>query len=199
MRQEQIHRTLGRVLWDIGAVETGAASACGLMASSALLSDAERRFLVERMRPEEHGHERVMARWGRAWLGPRPRRLLPYAAGVWRDLAAGAHLPPRYRFAYAFAATHWNEANTLRSGREVLAVLDAVDRDAASDLRQILGEESGHVAWGRAVRARLEREAPAVSRMVERHIDLTGQVYPALISRAQSRAWQRLRAALHVG
>lgn len=198
MRDDRIYRQLGRVLWDIGGVETGAATACGLMASTALLTGAERRFLRERMWPEERGHERVMARWGRAWYGPRPRRLLPYAAAVWRDLAAGAQLSDPFRFAYAFATLHWNEVNTLRSQRDLLSVLEVADPAMARDFRQIVGEESGHVAWGRAVRARLEHQAPTLSRIVERYIDLTGQVYPAVINRSQSRAWQQLRARLRV-
>jgi hypothetical protein len=33
-----------------------------------------------------------------------------------------------------------------------------------------------------------------LSRIVERYIELTGQVYPAVISRSQSRAWQQFRA-----
>lgn len=198
MREEQIYRRLGRVLWDISGVETGAATACGLMAATPLLTDDERRVLVERIGPEERDHERLMARWGRAWYGARPRRFLPYAATVWRDLASGAHLPASYRFAFTFATTHWNELNTLRSEREVLSVLEAADREAGGDFRQIVGEESGHVAWGRAVRARLEREAPTLARMVARYFDLTGQVYPAVIARSQSRAWRELRAALRV-
>jgi hypothetical protein len=139
-----------------------------------------------------------MARWGRTWYGPRPRRFLPYAATVWRDLVAGSHLSPRYRFAYAFATIHWNEVNTLRSAREILPVLEAAEPLAAVDFRQIVGEESGHVAWGAGVRSRLESEAPDLSRIIERYIELTDQVYPAVISRSQSRAWQQVRAHLKV-
>jgi hypothetical protein len=145
------------------------------------------------MWPEERDHERIMARWGRAWYGPRPRRRLAYAATVWRDLAAGVQLPPTYRFAYAFATTHWNEINTLRSQREVLPVLEAADPAVARDFRQVLGEESGHVAWGAGVRVRLEREAPTLSRIVEHYFELTAQVYPAVINRAHARIWQQLR------
>jgi hypothetical protein len=198
MREELIYRKLGRVLWDIGGVETGAATACGLMASTRLLTDPERRFLEDRMWPEERGHERIMARWGRAWYGPRPRRFLPYAATVWRDLASGAQLPAKYRFAYAFATTHWNELNSLRSQRDVLAVLESVNPETAADFRQVVGEESGHVAWGRGVRARLAREAPALSKVVEHYIELTDQVYPAVIARSQSRTWRELRGLLAV-
>ena len=193
MRDEVMYRQLGKILWDIGGVETGVGTACGLMASSPLLTAAERRFIEERMWPEERAHERIMARWGRAWYGPRPKRRLPYAAAVWRDLAAGVHLPETFRFAYAFATTHWNEINTLRSQRDVLPVLEAADPSMAADFRQILGEESGHVAWGAAVRARLEREAPRLSRIVERYFELTGAVYPAVINRAHGRVWQQLR------
>jgi hypothetical protein len=93
---------------------------------------------------------------------------------------------------------HWNEVNTLRSQREILPVLDAADPRAAGDFRQILGEESGHVGWGVGVRARLERAAPVLSRVVERYIELTGQVYPAAINRSQGRTWRQLRTHLRV-
>jgi hypothetical protein len=199
MRDEVVYRQLGKVLWDIAGVETGAAAACGLMASTPFVTAGERRFLRERMWPEERGHERIMARWGRAWYGPRARRLRPYAATVWRDLTTGAHLPPRYRFAYAFATIHWNEVNTLRSQREILTILEVADRGAAADFRQIVGEESGHVSWGAGIRARLERDTPPLSRIVERYIELTDQVYPAVINRSQSRIWHQLRARLRVG
>lgn len=166
IRDEVVYRQLGKVLWDIAGVETGAAAACGLMASTPFVTAGERRFLRERMWPEERGHERIMARWGRAWYGPRARRLRPYAATVWRDLTTGAHLPPRYRFAYAFATIHWNEVNTLRSQREILNVLEAVDREAAADFRQIVGEESRSRELGRRHPgpARARRTAPVAYR-----------------------------------
>jgi len=77
--------------------------------------------------------------------------------------------------------------------------VEVADPAVARDFRQIMGEESGHVAWGSGLRNRLEREAPALSRIVEHYIDLTDQVYPAVINRSQSRAWQQLRARLAVG
>jgi len=199
VHEELIYRQLGKILWDIGGVETGAATACGLMASTPFLTARERRFLRERMWPEERGHERLMVRWGEAWYGPRPRRRMPYAATVWRDLITAAQLPATYRFAYCFATIHWNEVNSLRSQRQILPILEAADPAAARDFRQIVSEESGHVAWGSGLRARLEREAPILSRIVERYIDLTDQVYPAVINRSQSRAWQQLRTRLAVG
>jgi hypothetical protein len=61
-----------------------------------------------------------------------------------------------------------------------------------------VGEESGHVAWGCGVRARLAREAPALSKVVEHYIELTDQVYPAVIARSQSRTWRELRGLLAV-
>ena len=196
IREDLIHRELGKVLWDIGGVETGAVTACGLMASTPFLSTAERRFLRKRMWPEERAHAQTMARWGKALYGPQPRRRMPYAATVWRDLATGAKLPAPYRFSYCLATLHWNEVNTLRSHRAVLSVLEAADPALAADFRQIVGEESGHVAWGCALRARLEREVPTLSKIVEHYIDLTGQVYPAVINRSHSRAWRQLRARL---
>jgi hypothetical protein len=196
MRDDLLYRQLGKVLWDIEGVENGAVTACGLLASTPFLTGAERRFLRERMWPEERSHEGIMARWGTAWYGPRPRRRLPYAATVWRDLVSGAQLPAPYRFAYAFATLHWNEVNTLRSHRRVLAVLERADATAAADFRQIVGEESGHVAWGWGLRARLERQAPALSRAVEHYLGLTDQVYPAVINRSHARAWQQLHARL---
>ena len=74
----------------------------------------EWRFLRVRMWAEERVHERLTSRWGRQWYGPRPRRFLPYAATVWGDLVAGAHLAPPYRFAYAFGTIHWNEINGMK-------------------------------------------------------------------------------------
>jgi hypothetical protein len=198
MHDHVMYRRLGKVLWDIAGVETGAGATCGLLASSAFLTAAERRFVRERIWPEEREHERLLARWARIWYGPRPRRPLPYVATVQRDLATGVHLPPRYRVAFALATLHWNEVNTLRSQREILPVLDAADPRVARDFRQILGEESGHVGWGAGVRARLEREAPVLSRVVERYIELTGQVYPAAINRSQWRTWRELRTHLRV-
>ena len=196
MQASVAHRQLGRILWDIAGVETGAATACGLLLSTPFLLPGERRFLQERMQAEERGHERIMARWAQAWYGPRPRRRLPYAATVWRDLVTGAQLPASYRFAYAFATLHWNELNTLRSHRRVLSILERADREAARDFQQIVGEESGHVAWGTALRARIERDAPTLSRVMEHYFELTDEVYPAVISRSHARAWQQLRARL---
>lgn len=198
MHEDAIYRQLGKVLWDIGGVETGAAAACALMASTPCLTPGERRFLRDRMWPQERGHERILARWAKAWYGPRPRRRLPYAATVWRDLAAGARLPPPRRFAYCLATLHWNEVNTLRTQRQLLRVLEVADPGIAKDFQQIVGEESGHVAWGAGLRVRLEREAPTLSRIVEHYLDLTGQVYPAVIHRSHSRTWQQIRARLRI-
>src|SRR5262249_8712596 len=154
MRDDVIYRRLGKILWDIAGVETGAATACAVMPPARLLTESERHFLRERMGPEERGHERLLARWGRAWYGARPRRALPYAATVWRDLVAGAHLPQPYRFAYAFATLQWNEVNTLRSARQILPVIEAAERRGAAGRPPIGGGGAGHVAWGGGNRAR---------------------------------------------
>jgi hypothetical protein len=198
VRDELIYRQLGKVLWDIREVETGAAAACGLMVRTPFLTPSERRFVCDRMWPEERGHDRIMARWGNAWYGPRPRRRMPYAATVWRDLITAAQLPATFRFACCFATVHWNEVNSLRSQRQILPILEAADSAAAKDFRQVMGEESGHVAWGSGLRARLEREMPTLSRIVEHYFELTDQVYPAVINRSQSRIWQQLRGGLAV-
>lgn len=117
MRDDAVYRQLGKVFWDIAGVETGAATACGLMASSCVLTEAEQRFLRERMWAEERGHESTMARWGRAWYGPRPRRFPPYAATVWRDLVTGFHLPAKYLVEHSHRekATSGPRSGTWRS------------------------------------------------------------------------------------
>ena len=74
MRDELIHRQLGKVLWDIGGVEAGAAVACGLMVSTPFLTTAERRFVRDRMWPEERGHDRIHGRGAApGQLGPSRR------------------------------------------------------------------------------------------------------------------------------
>jgi len=45
VHEELIYRKLGKVLWDIGGVEIGAATACGLMASTPFLTTREVDFV----------------------------------------------------------------------------------------------------------------------------------------------------------
>lgn len=196
MNEEQLYRRLGRILWDIAGVETGANVAFGLLLQSPALRDEDRRYLIERVRPEERGHDRMMSTWGRAWAGPRPRRRLPYSSLVWRDLVAAVCLDPAAKFAFTFATIFWNETNTLRSQRLVLSVLDRAGAEAARDFRQLTAEEAGHVTWERATLARLEREEPTLVKMVERYYDYTAAVYPAVVNRSHSRDWLLLDRAL---
>jgi len=192
MNDTAIHHSLGRVLWDVAAVENGATSACGLMLATPYLNDVERRFITERMRPEEVGHDRLMARWAREWYGPRPKRPLAYGALVMKDVLAAARLDDLGKFAYTFASVHWNEKNTLRGQAWMLERFRRVSPEMASDFAQVVGEESEHVAFGRRVLARVEREAPMVSRVIERFYQYVETVYPVVVNHAHVQVYKRV-------
>lgn len=192
MNETMIYHRLGRVLWDVAAVENGATAACGLMLATPYLNDEERRFIVDRMRGEEIGHDRVMATWARAWYGPRPKRPLAYGALVQKDVLAAARLDDLGKFAYTFASVHWNEKNTLRGQAWILERFRRFSPAMASDFAQVVGEESEHVAFGRRVLARLERETPNVARVIERFYAYVETVYPVVVNHAHISVYKRL-------
>jgi hypothetical protein len=186
-----VTRKLGRLLYEVAGVETAAIVTSSLWLRSPYLTDDEKRFVAERMRPEEIGHEEMMTGWGRALFGPRPTPP-PWAAMTQRDCALAAQLPDPARFAHSFAVVHWNEANTLRRAEYVEGLLRRLHPDVAADYHQLVGEERGHVAWALAVWARLERDQPTLERMVSRCYDYAAAVYPTILSRQNAAAWKWL-------
>lgn len=194
MSNASAERLLGRIFRDIAAVETGAITACGLMLSTPYLTDAERAFLGGRMREEEIGHDRMMAAWGRRWgAAPTP---LAYGAMVHKDLLAASRLDPAARFAFVFATLHWNEKNTMRRAARISRLMHRVSRDCGRDFDQVVGEEGGHVEFGRRLWARLERDQPHVAQLAARYYDLVRQTYPAVIQQAHARLYARVETLL---
>lgn len=185
---------LARVLTDIAAVETGAVTACGLLLSTPYLTAAERAFLGGRMRAEEIGHDRMMAAWGTRWGAPR--QPMAYGATVHKDLLAAARLDPAARFAFVFATLHWNEKNTVRRQARIARLMARADRDLGRDFDQVVGEEGDHVAFGRALWTRLERDEPHVAQLAARYYALVRVTYPAVIQQAHARLYARAEAAL---
>jgi|FLYL01.1.fsa_nt_gi hypothetical protein len=187
-----VYRRLGLVLHDIADVETGAVAAFGLLLTTPYLPDADRRYLIERVRPEERGHDRMMREWAKKWAGPKRSRQLPYAAAVWRDLVAAARLDPDARFAYVFTTIRWNERNTLAHADGILSLLRRAGEGVWRDFNQVVQEEREHVAWSDRTLRRLEIEHPRIAAMAARYGDLTARVYPAVVNRAHWDAWQWL-------
>lgn len=191
MIQEQlIYKKVGHVLWDIARVETGAASAFGMLARLPYLTPADQKFLRERVMPEERGHDDMMSKWAERWAGPAPQRQMPYSACVWRDLVAAARLDDEAKMAFVLATIHWNETNTLRSKQLVLGVLERIDAGVRADFQQLADEERGHVAWQEDLLRRLEVSHPKIVKMFSRYREYTSLVYPALVNRSHSDAWR---------
>jgi hypothetical protein len=200
MNELLVHRRVGHVLWDIARVEQGANAAFALLAhlpDDVGITDTDRRTLLEKIRPEEQGHDRMMSHWARLWSGPAPKRAMPYSAAIWRDLVSAVQLPAEFRLAYVLATIHWNETNTLRSKQFILSVLERLDAGPARDWRQLVEEERGHVAWATGLLARLEHTHPSLVRKFHRYRDYTAMVYPALVNRSHSASWSWV--ATHLG
>lgn len=196
MTSATIYRTLGRIFHDFAVVETGAIAGFGLLLSTPYLTDEERRFVVDRIRPDELAHAQMTASWGQRWGVPASRRPLAFGALVQRDVVAAAQLPHPTRFAFCLATLHWNEANLLQSARHILDVLAAVEPAAESDFEQLLRDEVTHVTWTERVLARLGQNNPTVTRMFDCYHELTNRVYPTIVHRAHAAPLLRVRDAL---
>lgn len=184
---------LGQVLWDIARAEGVAVSATRVLDRSGLLTEAEHRFIEERMHREEVQHRELMEWWARK-LGPARPRQDGFHAMVSRDgLIMGALTHPQDRLAMTLATMLWNEENTLRAYPRWIGLFRQVDTDLARDFEQVLLEERGHVAFGRALVRRIERESPHLARRFGRFYGLTRRVYPVLIHRAMIGTQQRLK------
>lgn len=195
MRSRGLAR-LGRVIWDISDVEQVATSVCGVILSTPHLTDAERRVLVETIRPEEIDHDTNMEDWARRLYGPRPPKRLAYSAFGRKELLYATIPDLRKRFAYAFASLHWNEQFNLRWSPRVIRIFERLEPAFARQYAANMRDEVRHVAWGDAVAARLKEQDPQTHQHYAVYYDYLGAILPTLISRAHMDVYKQLEAAL---
>ena len=196
MTLEKIRRRLGRVVWDISDVEQVATSVCGVILSAGLLTDEERRFLVEVIRPEEQAHDESMEAWALEMYGPKPSHRLAYSAFGFKELLYATLPDKRKRFAYAFASLHWNEQFNLRWAPRVIRIFEKLEPAFARQYAQnLLRDEPRHVAWGDGVAARLKVQEPLTYRHYEVYHRYLGEILPTVISGSHMEVYRQLEAA----
>ena len=197
MTLDEIHRRLGRVVWDISDVEQVATAVCGVIRSAGLLTDAEERFLVDTIRPEEQAHDASMEAWALRLYGPKPRHRLAYSAFGFKELLYATIPDKRKRFAYAVASLHWNEQFNLRWAPRVIRIFERIEPGFARQYAQnLLRDEPRHVAWGDALVARLTVQEPLTYRHYAVYHGYLGEILPTVISRSHMDVYRRLEAAL---
>lgn len=194
---EQIRRRLGRVVWDISDVEQVATSVCGVILSANILTDAERRFLVETIRPEEQDHDANMEEWALRMYGPRPKRRLAYSAFGRKELLYATIPDRRKRFAYSLASLHWNEKFNLRWAPRVIRIFEKIEPGFARQYaKNLLGDEPRHIEWGNQVVARIREQDPLTYRHYTVYYEYLGEILPTVISSAHMGVYTRLDAEL---
>jgi hypothetical protein len=196
MLSERDRKRLGRVIHDISDVEQVATSVCGVILSTPYLTDAERRVLVETIRPEEIDHDTNMEAWAERLYGPRPPRRLAYSAFGRKELLYATIPDLQKRFAYSFASLHWNEVFNLRWSPRVIRIFERLEPGFARQYAANMKDEVRHVAWGDQVAARLRADDPLTYRHYEVYYDYLGAILPTLISRAHMDVYKQIEAAL---
>ena len=197
MTHDRIRQRLGRVVWDISDVEQVATAVCGVILSADRLTDAERRFLVETIRPEEIEHDANMEAWARTLSGPRPKHRLAYSAFGRKELLYSTLPDTRKRFAYALASLVWNEAFNLRWAPRVIRIFDKIEPAFARQYAEnLLRDEPRHVAWGEAVVERLRLQDPLTHRHYTVYHDYLSAILPTVISRSHMDEYKKLEQAI---
>lgn len=189
-------RKLGRTLWEMGRAEAVGLSVLSLVRADETLSRDERRFIEVRMMPEERRHAEMTRGWAARWASA-PR--LPgdaFGAMLTKDAMTAAAMTGRNRLAWVLAVTVWNEANTVRAYGGWVEIFARLSPDMGRDFQQVLQEERGHVAWGRALLARLEREDRPMFTRVSAASQLVRRIYPTVVHGAHAAFYQRIRAAV---
>jgi rubrerythrin len=196
---DALTRRLGLALWEMGRAEAVALSVLTLIKADSALSAEERRFLVERMIPEERRHAATTRRWA-ARFAPPPRNPSDvFGAMVARDATGAAQMRGPARLTWIFATTHWAEKNTIRSYRVWIPIFRALSAEMAQDFETILAEERGHVAWGERVLRRLEREDLGMFRRIKVASQLVRRIYSTAVHQAHTELYHELEAAIQGG
>jgi hypothetical protein len=166
---------------------------CGVILSADMLTDEERRFMLETIRPEEQAHDLSMAEWARRLHGPRPVHHRAYSAFGRKELLYATLPNKRKRFAYALASIHWNEQFNLRWAPRVIRIFDKLEPGLARQYaHNLLKDEPRHVAWGDAVVERIAVQEPLTHRYYTVYRQHLSEILPTVISRSVMDVYQRL-------
>jgi hypothetical protein len=194
---ENARKRLGRVVWDISDVEQVATSVCGVIISANILTDEERRFLVETIRPEEQEHDTNMERWALDMYGPRPQHRLAYSSFGRKELLYSTIPDLKRRFAYSLASLYWNEKFNLRWAPKVISLFAKIDPGFAKQYAtNLLRDEPRHVAWGDQVVERIKQQDPLTHTHYTVYYDYLQAILPTLISRAHMDAYKKIEKGL---
>jgi hypothetical protein len=194
---ERARKRLGKVVWDISDVEQIATSVCGVIRSADMLTDAEERFLVETIRPEEQEHDANMEAWALEMYGPRPKNRLAYSAFGRKELLYSSIPDKRKRFAYAFASLHWNEKFNLRWAPRVISIFEKIEPGFARQYQtNLLRDEPRHVTWGDGIVERIRRQDPLMHTYYTVYFDYLDQILPTIISRSHMDEYKKIVASL---
>lgn len=191
MNDQRAYQRLGRFLKELGKSETVGNSMMRLLRDSPFLTGPERRFMLDTIAADELVHAAVCAGWARRWVAPTTG-LGAFGSLTTRDVTLAAKMGGRAQFAHCLAAVHWNERNVLRYYPGWIRIFERLEPELAKDFREIVKDEETHVAWGRRVIARIERDDPALCKTFEAAYKLTRRVYLAISQATHVPIWHEL-------
>jgi hypothetical protein len=193
-QEERALRDLGTFLHGLSAGEGGAIAQVQILADSDAVTDAERRFLLERMLPEEYSHQQQARAWA-ARLGATHGDA-EFTALFGRDLGLTAHLRHPVRTGWALTMLRFSEERVLHNFPRWSRRMREWMPDLAEMFEGIAADEGAHVALDHAIHRRWQAERPELARIHETLYRAARQFYPPIISRAVRRAWWRLEVVL---
>lgn len=194
---ENARKRLGKVVWDISDVEQVATSVCGVILSADMLTDSERRFLTETIRPEEQEHDTNMEEWALELYGPRPKHRLAYSAFGRKELLYSTIPDLKKRFAYSFASLHWNEVFNLRWAPRVISIFQKIEPGFAKQYEtNLLRDEPRHVTWGDGVAARIKQQDPLAYTYYDMYYQYLGEILPTIISSSHMGVYKKIERDL---
>jgi hypothetical protein len=192
--EERALRDLGKFFYGLSAGEGGAIAQVQMLISSDAVTDAERRFLGERMLAEEYSHQQQARAWA-ARLGAT-HGVAEFTAIFGRDLGLTAHLREPVRTAWALTMLRFAEERVLSQFPVWSRRLRDWQPELAETLDGIVADETHHVDLDRAIYRRWQGDRPDLARIHEQLYQQAKHIYPVILGRAGAKAWRRIDALL---
>jgi hypothetical protein len=190
MNEPRARRQLGEFFRGLSRGEGGAIGCVEVLMASNVITDADRRFLSERVLPEEYAHKQVTEKWANRFGAVKSDA---FGNLYMRDMGLTPHLKDSLRVPWALTLLRWGEEQALRSFPGFATRVRYWEPELAQDLEQIVAEEQHHVAFDHRLHAQWQKTSPAMAAVHENLYRQAKLIYPMALVHGTAQAFRAIR------